>query len=257
MWDLLQYAAIRLKMKDGSYIIPGADRPKDRQSDPAVRITRPEAVVEPELEPEPAPCDTVYIFTGPQEPHPQVKHRPPSSSNRYLALKTNLLYDAVLLPNLSAEWYLGRQWSLAVEGNWSWWSAGKPIQNQWFYRIQAGGLELRKWFHSPAPLQGHALGLQVLVGDYDVRLFPKDEYSKGWLSYRSWLAGLTYGYSFPLAERINMELGLALGYMTGEYHRYDYCLDHEHWAQRATYRRNYLGLTRASLSLVWLLKSGS
>ena len=34
----------------------------------------------------------------------------------YMAVKTNMLYDALLVPNIGVEFYLGRNWSLA--GNW-------------------------------------------------------------------------------------------------------------------------------------------
>jgi hypothetical protein len=175
----------------------------------------------------------------------------------YAVLKTNLLYDAALLPNLSVEWYMGKDWSLAAEGNWSWWTFDRPIQNWWYHRIQVGGIELRKWVKSPYPLHGHALGVYTMLGNYDVRFFTEDEYTKGSLSYQSWSAGLSYNYSFPIARRLNLEFGVAFGYMGGRYYEYDYCLTHDHWAQRAMYNRNYFGPTRIGLSLVWLLGAGN
>jgi hypothetical protein len=152
---------------------------------------------------------------------------------------------------------MGKDWSLLVEGNWSWWTFDRPIQNWWYHRIQTGGIDLRKWVKSPYPLHGHALGAYTMVGNYDVRFFTKDEYTKGSLSYQSWSAGLSYTYSFPIARRLNLELGLSVGYMGGRYYEYDYCMEHNHWAQRAMYNRNYFGPTRVGLSLVWLLGAGN
>ncbi|MDR2804700.1 MAG: DUF3575 domain-containing protein [Dysgonamonadaceae bacterium] len=264
IWNMLQYAAIRLKMKDGSYIIPGSDKPKEFFSSPSPQETNPVVKNRQDVT---QPCDTVFIepdtvVIKTTEVIRAVERVPADKPNDtsapvYIALKNNLLYDVALLPNLTAEWYIGKQWSLAVEGNWSWWTFGRPIQNRWYHRIQIAGVELRKWINSPYPLQGHALGVYSMTGNYDLRLFVTDEYSKGWLSYQSWSAGLSYAYSFPIANRFNIELGLAAGYIGGRYYQYDYCMTHEHWAKRATFNRNYIGPTRASLSLVWLLGAGN
>ncbi|MDR0864611.1 MAG: DUF3575 domain-containing protein [Candidatus Symbiothrix sp.] len=261
--DLLQYAAIRLKMKDGSYRIPGSDKPKD------LSYSLPE--IEPDNNPGNAlaepyntmrdtvflKCDTVYVYATTTEKAPVQEREREKAPVYYVALKTNLLYDALLLPNLSAEWYMGKDWSLVIEGNWSWWTFDKPIQNWWYHRIQVAGIELRKWVKSPYPLQGHALGVYTMLGNYDVRFFTKGEYTKGSLSYQSWSAGLSYAYSFPIARRLNLELGVAVGYVGGRYYSYDYCMEHDHWAQRAMYNRNYFGPTRVGVSLVWQLGAGN
>ncbi|MDR0542722.1 MAG: DUF3575 domain-containing protein [Dysgonamonadaceae bacterium] len=279
--DMLQYAAIRLKMKDGSYIIPGSDKhktffnPTPSKTEPAGNSrhtagnTLVNTLVYPATEsksavaePYPTPVrDTVFLKSDTIIIYEKLIEEIPSGATgnapAYVALKTNLLYDAALLPNLSVEWYMGKNWSLVVEGNWSWWTFDRPIQNEWYHRIQAGGVELRKWVKSSYPLHGHALGVYSLAGNYDVRLFTEDEYSKGWLSYQSWSAGVSYAYSFPIARRLNLELGLAVGYAGGRYYRYDYCLTHDHWAQRAAFNRNYIGPTRLGVSLVWLLGAGN
>lgn len=64
--------------------------------------------------------DTVVV------PGPVVPSRKPF----YMALKTNLLYDVTLVPNIGAEFYLGRGWSLG--GNWmyAWWNSNKR-HNYW------------------------------------------------------------------------------------------------------------------------------
>ena len=183
-----------------------------------------------------------------------------ASKPLHLALKTNLLYDLGLLPNLTVEWYFekfDRQWSLAVEGNWNWWTFGSSAQTRQFYRIQAAGIELRRWVESPYPLHGHAVGVYSMIGNYDLRFFTQDEYSKGYLSNLSWSAGLSYSWSVPISSGFNVELGLALGYIGGRYYQYDYCTIHQHWAPRAAYNRNYIGPTRVGVSFVWLLGTGN
>lgn len=254
IWDRLQYAAIRLKMKDGSYIIPGADKQRtsfnlDTLKPSVFRETRHNMRDTVFLK-----CDTIYITTT-QYMHTGEFAKTPKPL--HLAFKTNLLYDAAFLPNLTVEWYMGKQWSLAIEGNWSWWKFNHPIQNWWYHRIQAGGIELRRWFNSPYPLRGHALGIYSMIGNYDVRFFTKNEYTKGDLSYLSWSAGLSYAYSFSIARKLNLELGLAIGYLGGRYYKYDYCMAHAHWAKQGMYNRNYIGPTRVGVSLVWLLGAGN
>jgi outer membrane protein OmpA-like peptidoglycan-associated protein len=259
IWDMLQYAAIRLKMKDGSYIIPGSDKQIFLTPPPEIEPANPSvnAVVEPYNTMRDTvflKCDTIYVYATTAENTP-VRER--EKAPVYVTLKTNLLYDALLLPNLSAEWYMGKDWSLVVEGNWSWWTFDKPIQNWWYHRIQVAGIELRKWVKSPYPLQGHAVGVYTMLGNYDVRFFTKGEYTKGSLSYQSWSAGLSYAYSFPIARRLNLEVEVAAGYVAGRYYSYDYCLEHNHWAQQAMYNRNYFGPTRIGVSLVWQLGAGN
>ncbi|MDR0231177.1 MAG: DUF3575 domain-containing protein [Dysgonamonadaceae bacterium] len=255
IWDKLQYAAICLKMKNGSCIIP------DIISDNIPEEVNISEVVEQQVV---IRRDTVFIQdTIITEIHIQkeieIQHEIKSKPSKplFIALKTNLIYDAALLPNLTAELYLGKQWSVAVEGNWSWWTFGNPVQNRWFHRVQVAGVELRRWFTSPYPLHGHALGVYAMIGNYDIRFFPKDEYSIGELSYQSWSGGISYAYSFPIARRFNLELGVAAGYVGGRYYKYNYCMEDKQWEQQAVYDRKYIGPTRVGVSLVWLLGTGN
>ena len=255
-WDKLQYTAVRFKMKDDSYIIPVSDNMITVRDTVYLKCdtiyVKDTMIIRQEFEQHSGNAyvrDTIYshIYLPYSEPKTPL----------YLALKTNLVYDALLLPNLTAEIYLGRKWSLAIEGNWSWWNFDKPIQNLWYHRIQAAGAELRYWVKSPYPLQGHAIGLYSLIGNYDVRLFTENEDSKGYLSNQSWSAGLSYAYSMPIAHKFNLEFGLALGYVGGRYYQYDYCMRHEQWEQKAINNRRYFGPTRVGVSLVWLVGTGN
>ena len=270
-WNMLQYSAIRLKMNDGSYLIPGGNYPKPA----AVPEVKEEAKEEQQnvalsnivyLKPDTIYIrdtitivrDTVLFVPTPEQPATASLSKRPV----FVALKTNLLYDATLLPNLSAEVYLGKNWSLVAEGNWSWWTFDKPVQNNWFHRIQAGGVELRYWVKSPYPLNGHAIGVYSMLGNYDVRMFTKNEDTPGYVSPKSWSAGLSYGYSMPIANRFNLEFGVAFGYVGGTYYKYDYCMRHEQWEKgthdhEQVYKSNYFGPTRVGVSLVWLLGTGN
>ena len=195
--------------------------------------------------------NTMMIFNS------QSQNTTSSKKLHYFALKNNLVYDAALLPNISAEAYLGNQFSLVIEGNWSWWAFEKKSKSGRFYRVQSVGAELRYWINSIYPLHGHAVGVYAMVGDYDIRFFPKNEDSKGWLSYGSWSAGLSYAYSVPITGRVNLEFSVAAGYLGGKYYDYKYCIPHERWERQGEFSGKYFGPTRVGVSLVWLFGSGN
>jgi hypothetical protein len=250
MWDLLQYAGVHLKMKDGGFIHSRPDSPllallEDSLASRVLITGIAEASpgFPGHLLPSGAVPDPLPIAGRIQSVKP--KSFPP------FALKTNLLYDLAMLPNLTFETYLGKGWSIALEGNWSWWVFGSPVWKWDYHRIQAAGVELRKWIGSRQPLQGHAAGLYVMGGTYDIRLSAKDEISRGWLSNWSRSAGISYGYSFPVSGNLGLEFGIAAGYVGGTYYDYDYCTAHRHWRWLATKKRNYWGITRVEVSLAY------
>lgn len=205
--------------------------------------------------------DTVYIeklIYVPQEiPEPVLSEK--EKNPFYIVLKNNLLYDIALLPNLSVEIPFGPNynWSAGIEGNWSWWNTN--ADSYYYHRIQTAGVELRRWFANKTenPLNGWFVGAYGYGGTYDIRLFTNDKSDKGYLSNRSYSAGLTFGYVMPIAKRFNLEFGLGVGYFGGKYYKYNIgdceeCL----FPLASTHQRNYFGPTKANISLVWLIGSG-
>lgn len=47
----------------------------------------------------------------------------------YVALRTNMLYDALLMPNIGCEMYLGKSWSVAANWLYGWW---KTDRRHWY-----------------------------------------------------------------------------------------------------------------------------
>lgn len=176
---------------------------------------------------------------------------PPAKKPFYMALKTNLLYDALLVPNLGVEFYLGKHLSLAANWQYAWW---KSDPSSWYHRTYGGDIELRYYFGAKAaekPLQGWHAGVygQILTYDFEWG-------NRGYLGDRwSYAGGLSVGYSLPVARRLNMDFTLGAGYLWGEYKEYlpfDDC-----YVWQATKRRQWIGPTKLEISLVWLLGRGN
>lgn len=183
----------------------------------------------------------------------------PSCKPFYMALKTNLLYDVALVPNIGAEFYLGRGWS--VGGNWmyAWWKSDRR-HNYW--RLYGGELDIRKYFGRRAagkPLTGHHLGLYGQLFTYDFETGGTG-YMGGKPGGTLWekmnyAVGLEYGYSLPVARRLNLDFVIEVGYWGGEYHKYDPVDGHYVWKE--TRQRHWFGPTKAEISLVWLIGRGN
>lgn len=169
----------------------------------------------------------------------------------YMAAKTNMLYDLGLVPNGGVEFYLGKNFS--VVGNWmySWWKSDKA---HWYWRTYGGDLAVRYWFGKASkekPLQGHHLGLYGQIITYDFEVGNKGILADRW----SWSAGIEYGYSLPIAKRLNIDFTIGGGYHSGQF--YEYLPIDGHYVWQATKHRRYIGPTKAEISLVWLLGRGN
>ena len=185
----------------------------------------------------------------PSQVHPSSEPQAPSVAS-YFALKSNLLYDALLIPNLSLEASIGSGWTLGAGGMLAWWS--KDAKHR-YWRIYGGDLEIRKYFGTLSkskPLQGHHLGIYGDFLTYDFEFG-----AKGYQSKATYAAGIKYGYSHPIANRLNLDFALGIGYLHSNYKTYvpkDGC-----YVYQETKKRKWLGPTQAEISLVWLLGKGN
>lgn len=185
----------------------------------------------------------------PSQVHPSSEPQAPPVAS-YFALKSNLLYDALLVPNLSLEASIGSGWTLGAGGMLAWWS--KDAKHR-YWRIYGGDLEIRKYFGTLSkskPLQGHHLGIYGDFLTYDFEFG-----AKGYQSKATYAAGIKYGYSHPIANRLNLDFALGIGYLHSNYKTYvprDGC-----YVYQETKKRKWLGPTQAEISLVWLLGKGN
>lgn len=185
----------------------------------------------------------------PSQVHPSSESQPPPAAS-YFALKSNLLYDALLVPNLSLEASISGGWTLGAGGMLAWWS--KDAKHR-YWRIYGGDLEIRKYFGTLSkskPLQGHHLGIYGDFLTYDFEFG-----AKGYQSKATYAAGIKYGYSHPIANRLNLDFALGIGYLHSNYKTYvprDGC-----YVYQETKKQKWLGPTQAEISLVWLLGKGN
>ena len=177
----------------------------------------------------------------------------------FVSVSTNLLYDAVLVPNVGLEFNIWDNWTLSLNGMWAWWTAEKV---SWFWRVYGGEVAVRKYFGRRAAVRsmtGHHAGLYGQALTYDFCLGERGTIGGqpgGTLFDRAnFAAGLEYGYSVPVAKRLNFDFTVGLGYHWGEYHEYIPVDDCYVW--QATKNRRWIGPTKAEISLVWLIGKGN
>lgn len=166
--------------------------------------------------------------------------------NTVLALKNNLLYDLALAPNIEIEVPVGRRWSVNAEYKCPWWSmSSKEI----CYQLLSGGIESRFWLGDRRlrnRLTGHFVGVYAEGGIYDFQ-FKGDGYQGKYYG----AAGLSYGYSKQVSQHLALEFSLGIGYLTTEYQKYTPYEESLVWMSSGKY--NFIGPTKAKISLVWLI----
>lgn len=166
--------------------------------------------------------------------------------NTVLALKNNLLYDLALAPNIEIEVPVGRRWSVNAEYKCPWWSmSSKEI----CYQLLSGGIESRFWLGNRRlrnRLTGHFVGVYAEGGIYDFQ-FKGDGYQGKYYA----AAGLSYGYSKQVSQHLALEFSLGIGYLTTEYQKYTPYEESLVWMSSGKY--NFIGPTKAKISLVWLI----
>lgn len=171
------------------------------------------------------------------------------------AIKTNALYDLLLVPNIGVEFGFGKNWSVGANWMYGWW---KHDAKHWYWRVYGGDLYVRRWLGKQAmqqALTGHHLGVYAQMLTYDFatggRGYMGGKPGGNLWDKASYAAGIEYGYSLPVATSLNLDFSIGIGYMGGQYHEYIPMDDCYVW--QTTKNRHWFGPTEAEVSLVWLL----
>ena len=180
-------------------------------------------------------------------PMTKLAAEPQTGSKTILALKSNLLYDALSLINFSVEVpFWKNNMSLLYYHQFPWWTWGQA-NNEFCVRFLSIGGEARWWFKTKDRLNGHFLGAYGESGKYDF------EYQRN-ICYQGefYSAGLSYGYAMPIGRHLNMEFSISAGYASIAYRGYTPSEDYEIlWRDpNKVGRLHYFGPTKAQISLV-------
>lgn len=177
----------------------------------------------------------IFLFTA------VCMHANPDS----LAIKTNLLWDATLTPNLALEFTTGSRQSVQLSYGINKWKLGnnKRLQN-WILMP-----EYRWWRRRT--MQGLFYGVHAFGGEFNIggiklpfNIWKSEQNHR----YDGWLlgAGVTIGYAWKLGGHWNMEAALGIGYSYLNYNKYVCEVCGENLYHRT---RNYVGPTKLALNL--------
>lgn len=168
-----------------------------------------------------------------------------------VALKTNLLYDALLTPSVGVEVGLAPKWTADVSGQINNWDVNNHLWKQWVIQPEA-----RYWLCQR--FSGHFFGAHALGGQYnfghvdlpfkflgtDFREL-KEYRRQGWMVG----AGIAYGYSWILDRHWNFEAEIGIGWIYTRYDTYR-CADCGKKVKANT-PHNYFGPTKAAINFVY------
>lgn len=161
-----------------------------------------------------------------------------------IALKTNLLVDGAMVPNLGVEVVFQQQWSVALNYYMAWWHNNKKHR---YWEAYAGSIEIKKGLGKRAindALEGHHLGAYFMAGSYD--------FERGYKGLRSdfmYNVGLSYNYGVKIAKSLYLDFGIGLGYLGGKYKKYK--PQDDYYCVYSRKRSHFFGPTKAEISLVW------
>ena len=182
---------------------------------------------QPETQPEPPTAEDI------------VPSKATPSSGRYLGVKTNLAAWAGTIMNVAADVEVGRHWSVELPVLWCPWY----VSNKHAIKTFTLQPEARYWLSKPG--EGHFFGVHAHVGWFNVR-WNRDRYQD---TDRPLLgAGISYGYLLPFNEHWAGEFTLGAGYANM---RYDTFYNMDNGARIDTRTKNYWGITRVGISVVY------
>lgn len=162
-------------------------------------------------------------------------------------MRTNLLYDLALVPNIGVEWLTNDRWSVALNVMYIW--ARNDMRHR-YWRVFSTDVEARYWLR-PQPCDvrtGHHFGLYAAFYRYDFEFG-----GRGWMGDANYGGGLSYGYAVRLfpkwRERFTLDMSIGLGYLGGTHK--EYIPDAGSYVWQRTMRHHLFIPTKAEATLVW------
>lgn len=183
---------------------------------------------------------------------------PSVKAGNNVGIKTNLLYDGFLMPDLGIEIGLAPKWSLDISGALNAWTINPNTDHWKKWKLWMVQPEARYWFCQR--FAGHFIGLHAHGGQYNMGHLDfggynflgsnfkwfEDHRAQGWFVG----AGFGYGYSWILDKHWNFEAEIGIGWVYTIYDGFN-CegcgkkiLENKH--------HNYVGPTKAALNIIYV-----
>lgn len=163
------------------------------------------------------------------------------------AVRTNVLYDAFLLPTLGVEWRINERVGIKLDGSLAWWGGNHgKVQKMWLVNPEVRWYLLRdKRFYA---------GASGTYGEYNLYKYPLGSILSKDTGYQGtmWNAGLTVGYQLYLSRCFSIDFNLGLGYTRSEYDSFG-MTDGVRVYKERNRTKNLWGPTQAGISLVWTI----
>lgn len=177
---------------------------------------------------------------------------PLQSSAQKWAVKSNLIGDGLLSPNVAGEVGLAPKWSFETSLEANYWAVNdhswkhlviQPEARYWFCQRFAGHF-----------VAAHALGGVFNVGNLDMDMnFLGTDFSKlKDRRYEGWGvgAGIAYGYAWPVARHWNIEAEFGFGWVYTRFDSYPCAKCGTKISSNKVH--NYVGPTKVALNIVYL-----
>lgn len=179
-----------------------------------------------------------------------------TASAQVVGIKTNLVNDILLSPNLGLEFGLAPKWTLQLTGEYNDWEIkgkDKTTPHQWKHWFAT--IEPRYWFCER--YAGHFISINAIGGEYDFGHigFKTKFLNNGFRDlnthrYKGWGvgAGFNYGYAWPVAKHWNIEAEIGIGWIWTKYDKYK-CSD---GSKTDSGYHNYVGPTKLAVNVEYL-----
>ena len=177
----------------------------------------------------------------------------------HMGLKTNLLADAMVIPQVGLELQLARNFSLDLQG----WMTNYNILTPEDRNASIYGFapEVR-WWRNDAMRTGSFLGVHANCAWYTLQwndlLYqngPEDvwegNYHDSGNQNPAWSVGLTYGYVVGLGPQKNWGLEFVVGLGYGRYSQNTAALSGDTWMLVEHQSKHHFGITRAGINLTY------
>lgn len=166
-------------------------------------------------------------------------------STAQTAIKTNLLGDALVMPNISGEVSLSNHSTIALNLRY----APVALAEKFKYKHWAVAPEYRYWFF--APFRRWYVGGELFGGQYNAAGLPFYGLKRKRKQGSVYGAAVTGGFAWQLSPRWNLEAGIGIGVGGTRFDKYDYGDCGYPWGKK---NGAVVGVTQIGVTLSYIIR---